>query len=171
MMISRGAHAPSAPLFPSPMDTTVFNTSVRWQSTCIVNFFPLVYVQVFVCGPYPHWIFLSGRGGMYIHPMYIDGPIASFASFHNVNCPHGFLYFNTEVCACAVLHKFLLLRVVVLHLIGWTSYQCPPCSPVLWLPLASEEGATAIHASLPLLSCQEQGTLNVHSFILLIVIF
>ena len=54
--------------------------------------------QVFVCGPYTHWIFLSGRGGMYIHPMYIDGPVTCFAPFHNVNCPHGFLYFNAEVC-------------------------------------------------------------------------
>ena len=95
--------------------TTVFNTSMKvhsvlkWQSTCTVNFYSLVYVQVFVCGPYPHWIFLSGRGGMYIHPMYIDGPIASFASFHNVNCPHGFLYFNTEVCVCCTVEMRITL--------------------------------------------------------------
>lgn len=29
--------------------------------------------------------------------MGIDGPIDSFAPFHNVNCPRGFLYFNRQV--------------------------------------------------------------------------
>lgn len=32
-----------------------------------------------------------------MHPMTIDGPIESFAPFHNVNCPKGFLYFNRQV--------------------------------------------------------------------------
>ena len=29
--------------------------------------------------------------------MGIDGPIDSFAPFHNINCPRGFLYFNRQV--------------------------------------------------------------------------
>ncbi|XP_019849049.1 PREDICTED: cleavage and polyadenylation specificity factor subunit 1-like [Amphimedon queenslandica] len=54
------------------------------------------YSGVFVCGPYPHWIFMAARGHLSIHPMYIDGPVQSFAPFDNVNCPSGFLYFNKE---------------------------------------------------------------------------
>ena len=49
---------------------------------------------VFVCGPYPHWFFMTARGLLNGHPMTVDGPVTSFASFNNVNCPKGFLYFN-----------------------------------------------------------------------------
>merc|ERR1719354_326810 len=51
---------------------------------------------VFVCGTYPHWFFMTPRGILNGHPMTIDGPVLSFASFHNVNCPKGFLYFNKQ---------------------------------------------------------------------------
>ena len=54
-------------------------------------------VQVFVCGSYPHWLMMTQRKSLHLHPMFIDGPIASFTDFHNVNCPHGFLYFSAEV--------------------------------------------------------------------------
>ena len=40
---------------------------------------------------------MTARGHLSIHPMYIDGPVQSFAPFNNVNCPSGFLYFNKEV--------------------------------------------------------------------------
>ena len=53
--------------------------------------------QVFVCGAYPHWLFMSERGALRCHPMSIDGPVVTFSSFHNVNCKKGFLYFNNEV--------------------------------------------------------------------------
>lgn len=53
--------------------------------------------QVFICGPYPHWLFMTQRGSLRIHPMGIDGAITCFAPFHNVNCPKGFLYFNKQV--------------------------------------------------------------------------
>ena len=56
-------------------------------------------MQVFLCGPAPHWLLLSARGALRLHPMAIDGPIDSFAPFHNVNCPKGFLYFNRQVPA------------------------------------------------------------------------
>lgn len=54
------------------------------------------YAGVFLCGPAPHWLLLSARGALRLHPMAIDGPIDSFAPFHNVNCPKGFLYFNRQ---------------------------------------------------------------------------
>ncbi|BES89477.1 Cleavage and polyadenylation specificity factor [Nesidiocoris tenuis] len=54
------------------------------------------YSGVFVCGNNPHWVFLTGRGELRMHPMNIDGPISCFAAFHNVNCPQGFLYFNKK---------------------------------------------------------------------------
>lgn len=53
--------------------------------------------QVFICGPSPHWLLVTGRGALRLHPMGIDGPIDSFAPFHNINCPRGFLYFNRQV--------------------------------------------------------------------------
>ncbi|XP_078335129.1 cleavage and polyadenylation specificity factor subunit 1-like isoform X2 [Crassostrea virginica] len=52
------------------------------------------YSGVFICGAYPHWIFVTSRGSLRIHPMGIDGPVWCFSEFHNINCPHGFLYFN-----------------------------------------------------------------------------
>ncbi|NXN15114.1 CPSF1 factor, partial [Indicator maculatus] len=51
---------------------------------------------VFICGPSPHWLLVTGRGALRLHPMSIDGPVESFAPFHNVNCPKGFLYFNRQ---------------------------------------------------------------------------
>ncbi|XP_053531243.1 cleavage and polyadenylation specificity factor subunit 1 isoform X1 [Ictalurus punctatus] len=54
------------------------------------------YSGVFICGPSPHWMFVTSRGAMRLHPMTIDGPIESFSPFHNVNCPKGFLYFNKQ---------------------------------------------------------------------------
>ncbi|KAM9494818.1 cleavage and polyadenylation specificity factor subunit 1 isoform 2-T2 [Clarias gariepinus] len=54
------------------------------------------YSGVFICGPSPHWMFVTSRGALRLHPMTIDGPIESFSPFHNVNCPKGFLYFNKQ---------------------------------------------------------------------------
>uniref|UniRef100_T1HLS2 Cleavage and polyadenylation specificity factor subunit 1 n=1 Tax=Rhodnius prolixus TaxID=13249 RepID=T1HLS2_RHOPR len=54
------------------------------------------YNGVFVCGANPYWIFLTSRGELRTHPMYIDGPVMCFAAFHNINCPQGFLYFNKK---------------------------------------------------------------------------
>jgi cleavage and polyadenylation specificity factor subunit 1 len=54
------------------------------------------YSGVFVCGPYPHWILMTPRGILRIHPMSIDGSVTCFTPFHNVNCPKGFLYFNRQ---------------------------------------------------------------------------
>ena len=52
---------------------------------------------IFICGPYPHWLFLTNRGELRTHPMGIDSSIPCFAAFHNVNCPQGFIYFNRKV--------------------------------------------------------------------------
>uniref|UniRef100_A0A8C5DHV7 Cleavage and polyadenylation specificity factor subunit 1 n=1 Tax=Gouania willdenowi TaxID=441366 RepID=A0A8C5DHV7_GOUWI len=54
------------------------------------------YSGVFICGPSPHWLLVTSRGAMRLHPMSIDGSIDSFSPFHNVNCPKGFLYFNKQ---------------------------------------------------------------------------
>lgn len=54
------------------------------------------YNGVFVCGPNPHWVFLTSRGELRIHPMNIDGGVTCFAPFNNINCPQGFLYFNKK---------------------------------------------------------------------------
>ncbi|CAG5135896.1 unnamed protein product, partial [Candidula unifasciata] len=62
------------------------------------------YSGVFICGPYPHWIFMTSKGSLRIHPMGIDGWVTCFASFHNINCPKGFLYFNrkSDLCICVL---------------------------------------------------------------------
>lgn len=52
---------------------------------------------MFICGPSPHWMLVTSRGAMRLHPMSIDGAIESFSPFHNINCPKGFLYFNKQV--------------------------------------------------------------------------
>ena len=79
------------------------------------------YEGVFVSGSYPHWLFLTGRGELRRHPMSIDGSVSTFAPFHNVNCPQGFLYFNRK---CE-------LRICVLP--GHLTYDAP--WPVRKVPL------------------------------------
>lgn len=59
--------------------------------------------QVFICGPSPHWMLVTSRGALRLHPMTIDGSIESFSPFHNINCPKGFLYFNKQVQELFVL--------------------------------------------------------------------
>uniref|UniRef100_A0A8B9S4P0 Cleavage and polyadenylation specificity factor subunit 1 n=1 Tax=Apteryx owenii TaxID=8824 RepID=A0A8B9S4P0_APTOW len=59
------------------------------------------YSGVFICGPSPHWLLVTSRGALRLHPMTIDGTVESFAPFHNINCPKGFLYFNRQVYAVA----------------------------------------------------------------------
>ncbi|TKS88975.1 Cleavage and polyadenylation specificity factor subunit 1 [Collichthys lucidus] len=54
------------------------------------------YSGVFICGPSPHWMLVTSRGALRLHPMSIDGSIESFSPFHNINCPKGFLYFNKQ---------------------------------------------------------------------------
>ncbi|XP_061520798.1 cleavage and polyadenylation specificity factor subunit 1 [Phycodurus eques] len=54
------------------------------------------YSGVFICGPSPHWMLVTSRGALRLHPMSIDGAIESFSPFHNINCPKGFLYFNKQ---------------------------------------------------------------------------
>lgn len=67
---------------------------------------------VFICGSYPHWVFITEHGHVTAHPMSVDGAILSFAQFNNVNCPDGFLYFNKQE----------ELRICVLP--GHLSYDC-----------------------------------------------
>ncbi|KAI6653121.1 hypothetical protein LOD99_3957 [Oopsacas minuta] len=69
------------------------------------------YPGVFICGPYPQWIFKSHKGTYFIHPMSIDGPVESFACFHNENCKFGCIYYNREgILRIALLPTFLNLE-------------------------------------------------------------
>ncbi|XP_036421767.1 cleavage and polyadenylation specificity factor subunit 1 isoform X2 [Colossoma macropomum] len=89
------------------------------------------YSGVFICGPSPHWMFVTSRGAMRLHPMTIDGSIESFSAFHNVNCPKGFLYFNKQG----------ELRISVLP--TYLSYDAP--WPVRKIPLRCTVHYVAYH--------------------------
>ncbi|XP_054023473.1 cleavage and polyadenylation specificity factor subunit 1 [Dryobates pubescens] len=89
------------------------------------------YSGVFICGPSPHWLLVTGRGALRLHPMSIDGPVESFAPFHNVNCPKGFLYFNRQG----------ELRISVLP--AYLSYDAP--WPVRKIPLRCTAHYVAYH--------------------------
>ncbi|XP_008551779.2 cleavage and polyadenylation specificity factor subunit 1 [Microplitis demolitor] len=90
------------------------------------------YNGVFLCGDYPHWIFLTSRGELRTHPMSIDGPIRSFAAFNNINCPQGFLHFNRK--------QELRICVLPTHL----SYDAP--WPVRKVPLRCTPHFVTYHA-------------------------
>ncbi|XP_015426860.1 PREDICTED: cleavage and polyadenylation specificity factor subunit 1 [Myotis davidii] len=73
-----------------------------------------------------------GQGNLKVRfPMGIDGPIDSFAPFHNVNCPRGFLYFNRQG----------ELRISVLP--AYLSYDAP--WPVRKIPLRCTAHYVAYH--------------------------
>jgi len=83
------------------------------------------YSGVFICGPSPHWIMMTSRGMLRMHPMSVDGPVTCFTPFHNVNCPKGFLYFNQ--------HGELRICVLPTHLsydAAWPVRKVPlRCTP------------------------------------------
>ncbi|KAF9822498.1 hypothetical protein SFRURICE_006581 [Spodoptera frugiperda] len=55
------------------------------------------YNGVFISGRTPHMLLVSARGELRLHALAHDhAPVASFAPFHNTNCPQGFLYFNAK---------------------------------------------------------------------------
>uniref|UniRef100_T1JE89 Cleavage/polyadenylation specificity factor A subunit C-terminal domain-containing protein n=1 Tax=Strigamia maritima TaxID=126957 RepID=T1JE89_STRMM len=62
------------------------------------------YSGVFVSGSQPYWIFFTLHGELRTHPMFIDGSVVCFSSFHNINSPKGFLYINgkSELRVCAL---------------------------------------------------------------------
>ncbi|KAJ1532621.1 Cleavage and polyadenylation specificity factor subunit 1, partial [Nowakowskiella sp. JEL0078] len=39
---------------------------------------------------------ISGKRFIYVHPMSVDGEVKCFSAYHNVNCPHGFVYINDK---------------------------------------------------------------------------
>ncbi|CAH1269285.1 CPSF1 [Branchiostoma lanceolatum] len=89
------------------------------------------YSGVFICGSSPHWLFMTSRGALRIHPMSIDGAVTCFSPFHNVNCPKGFLYFNRG--------GELRISVLPTHL----SYDAP--WPVRKVPLRCTPHFVAYH--------------------------
>ncbi|KAL3859426.1 hypothetical protein ACJMK2_009649 [Sinanodonta woodiana] len=90
------------------------------------------YSGVFLCGTYPHWLFMTSRGSLRIHPMSIDGAVTCFASFHNINCPKGFLYFNKQ--------GELRISVLPTHL----TYDAP--WPIRKVPLRCTPHSVQYHA-------------------------
>ena len=89
----------------------------------IIKFFLILLLpfQVFICGAYPHWIVMTARGSLRIHPMSIDGPITCFAPFHNINCPKGFLYFNKVVSKTAFEFLRFILTIIFSHFIAFVT--------------------------------------------------
>lgn len=85
----------------------------------------LLLPQVFICGPSPHWMLVTSRGALRLHPMTIDGPIESFSPFHNINCPKGFLYFNKQVTDAEKESKAILAKEINVKLCyllkNWTA--------------------------------------------------
>lgn len=51
---------------------------------------------VALCGPNPCFLFLTGKGELRVHKIFGNGFMRSFAAFNNVNCPQGFLCFDTS---------------------------------------------------------------------------
>ncbi|XP_012228183.1 cleavage and polyadenylation specificity factor subunit 1 isoform X1 [Linepithema humile] len=120
-------------LSPKPKEEDV-STNTSSTHICVMRYFSNIagYNGVFICSDYPHWIFLTGRGELRIHPMGIDGSVTSFAAFNNINCPQGFLYFNRKEEKCGEKEvEIEELRICVLptHL----SYDAP--WPVRKVPL------------------------------------
>ena len=56
---------------------------------------------------------LATRKGLRTHPMYVDDGVLSVAAFHNVNCEHGFLYFNMKA------RCFRAVPLLSLGLVSW----------------------------------------------------
>ncbi|XP_076048497.1 cleavage and polyadenylation specificity factor subunit 1 [Oratosquilla oratoria] len=84
-----------------------------------------VHSGVFICGPYPHWALMTVRGELRLHPMSVDGVIKCFAPFHNVNCQHGFLYFNRKDSL-----RFCLLPTILSYDAPWPVRKVPlRCTP------------------------------------------
>lgn len=84
-----------------------------------------VYSGVFICGPYPHWIFMTVRGELRFHPMSVDGSVKCFAPFRNVNCQNGFLYFNRKDSL-----RICLLPTILSYDAPWPVRKVPlRCTP------------------------------------------
>ncbi|KNC84698.1 hypothetical protein SARC_03103 [Sphaeroforma arctica JP610] len=73
-------------------------TSVREHRKQIFPFFNIsTYNGVVITGEHTRpWWLIATRKGLRTHPMYVDTGAIYFTPFHNVNCSHGFMYFNNE---------------------------------------------------------------------------
>ncbi|KAK8376849.1 hypothetical protein O3P69_010050 [Scylla paramamosain] len=84
-----------------------------------------VYSGVFICGPYPHWVFMTVRGELRYHPMSVDGSVKCFTPFRNINCQNGFLYFNRKDSM-----RICLLPTILSYDAPWPVRKVPlRCSP------------------------------------------
>lgn len=51
---------------------------------------------VLICGDRPYMVLLSARGELRTHSFFGSTIMRSFASFNNVNCPNGLIYFDEQ---------------------------------------------------------------------------
>lgn len=52
------------------------------------------YNGVLICGDSPHLIILTSKGELRTHRFFSNIVMRSFASFNNMNCPNGIIYFD-----------------------------------------------------------------------------
>lgn len=105
----RSASSKSRNVGTGGVSSTVTTTNELDRYSSILHSFERVGDEcggIFVAGPYPSWLLLRG-GELRVHPMIIDGPIRSFTSFNNANCPNGFLYLTCRdetmrICSLSV---------------------------------------------------------------------
>ena len=108
----------------------------------LISFY--IVLKVFIGGPYPHWLFMTSRGELRLHPMSIDGAVKCFASFHNVNCSQGFLYINRKVKFYCFLRNDVAIkcddkigRIKNLPVTNLVQLRCPLARPQSTAPLHS----------------------------------
>ena len=80
------------------------DSSLEWRRRYFIPFDDIQGIDtkqenlpgVFVVGEKPYWILQNDRAVLRHHPMSLDGKITAFTSFNNVNCQHGFIFFNSQ---------------------------------------------------------------------------
>lgn len=79
------------------------------------------YTGVFVAGAQPAWLMCSCKSFVRLHPMRTNQrKVIGFSQFHNVNCEHGFITIDSEVCFCVLYFRGADPR--------WASVECTPVS-------------------------------------------
>ncbi|XP_058460280.1 cleavage and polyadenylation specificity factor subunit 1 [Malaya genurostris] len=109
------------------------STRILYENVSMIRYFTNVsgYNGVAICGEKPYFIFLTSRGELRTHRMYAKTVVKGFASFNNVNCPNGFLYFDEDY----------ELKIAVLP--GYLSYDS--IWPVRKIPLRSSPKQIVYH--------------------------
>ncbi|XP_055589529.1 cleavage and polyadenylation specificity factor subunit 1 [Uranotaenia lowii] len=72
------------------------STKILYENISMIRHFSNVsgYSGVAVCGERPYFLILTSRGELRSHKLYAKTIVKAFASFNNINCPNGFVYFD-----------------------------------------------------------------------------